>query len=118
MHGPVKRSLRNHQVFPGFIAQGIAHAVTVWSDGPGGVVITDSDDGVVGPVTDQWVDNNTINYGGTNVTVVYLSMLQDAPEPSTIITFSVGLVATGSPAWPSVAENWPLRHDALSPAIW
>ncbi len=61
----------------------IAHAVTAWSDGAGGLVITDSDDGVTGTKTLTWINSYTLNYYGTAVTVDYMAFLSDGTTPDT-----------------------------------
>jgi hypothetical protein len=59
----------------------LAHAITVWSDGPTGLTVSDSDDTANGTVVLPWLANGEINYHGTAVYVGYISMLQDVPEP-------------------------------------
>ena len=72
-----------------------AHAVTVWSADATGLNITDSD--YAGGIYHvNWVDNNHLDfspiYGAdlANVHVGYVSMLQDVPEPSTLMASATG----------------------------
>jgi hypothetical protein len=71
----------------------LAHAITVWADGPNGLTVTDSDDSANGTVVLPWLANGEINYHGTAVYVGYVSMLQDTPEPGTWAILGLGLGA-------------------------
>jgi len=71
----------------------LAHAITVWSDGPNGLTVSDSDDSVDGTVVLPWLANGEINYHGTAVYVGYISMLQDVPEPGILALTCFGGIA-------------------------
>jgi hypothetical protein len=75
----------------GIVGDGIAHAITVWYDNTttNTLTITDSDDGIPGPVDLPWV-NNQLDYYGTIVDVVYISFMADVPEPATLLLLGLG----------------------------
>jgi hypothetical protein len=75
-----------------FFGADFGHALTVWSDGPNGLGVTDSDDGIDGIVYYPWVSATEINYQGTVATVGYASFMADVPEPSTLALIGPALV--------------------------
>ncbi|MDD5297708.1 MAG: hypothetical protein PHU46_12415 [Rhodocyclaceae bacterium] len=58
----------------------LGHAITVWADDANGLTVTDSDDNFDGPKLYHWVNDTQFNYGGTTVTVGYVSFMADTPE--------------------------------------
>jgi len=74
----------------------LAHAITVWSDGPNGLTVTDSDDSTDGTVVLPWLPNGEINYHGTHVYVGYVSFMADSPVPEpTAVVSIVGMAGIG-----------------------